>query len=366
MNNVLLESFRRRIYSVMLTIGLVATIVAWLVQSAQGTATFETTVLLVIGLVFIPVLIVLTCIPKIPLRLIDFLTVCYIASMSVSCIWLNFYAGSAQSRVALESIYMWLPIIYLFTFFTTNRKRALFLSGLLWLLHLGVSLPFLTQNLVSDMAHINIQFHFMSLLFIAAFNFFSIYQQRLKLAQLNVDEVEVLANTDVLTQVANRRGMIDVLRKEQQRFSRYEHSFSVVMLDIDHFKQFNDNYGHDVGDQILLELARRIQNNLRDVDTLARWGGEEFMVILPETTFENAMHTAQHLCDEVRIRPLVDNHLISISCGVTEISQSDTIATLLKRVDEALYKAKDKGRNCVEGAVIQAVYVDTSDTAIYA
>ena len=365
MNNVLLEFFRRRIYSIIFAIGLVATVVAWLVQSAQGTATSETTLLLVIGVVFTSVLIFLTCNPKISLRLIDFLTVCYIASMSLSCIWLNFYAESEQSRVALESIYMWLPIIYLFTFFTTNRNRALIFSGLIWLLHLGISLPFLSQNLVSDMAHVNIQFHFMSLLFIAAFNFFSIYQQRLKLAQLNVDEVEMLANTDVLTQVANRRSMIEVLRKEKQRFARYEQGFSVLMLDIDHFKQLNDNFGHDVGDKILLELARRIQDKLRNVDTLARWGGEEFMVILPETTYENAMITAQNLCEEVRILPLIDNHLITISCGVAEISQGDTITSLLKRVDEALYKAKDKGRNCVEGAVIEGSYVPSVEATMY-
>lgn len=101
-----------------------------------------------------------------------------------------------------------------------------------------------------------------------------------------------LANTDELTQLANRRRVAEVIESELQRFARYGHVFSIVLIDVDRFKAVNDRFGHSVGDKTLVALAPRIMTVLRDVDTLGRWGGEEFVVILAGTPFEETLHKA--------------------------------------------------------------------------
>ena len=164
-----------------------------------------------------------------------------------------------------------------------------------------------------------------------------------------MDELARLANTDELTKLANRRRMTEAIESELLRFARYGHTFSIILIDIDHFKTINDRYGHSVGDQTLVALSARATETLRDVDTLGRRGGEEFVVTLPETEFEQTMHKAAALCSHVAAQPLVGDHAVTISCGVSSVTTGDTIDTLMRRADVALYTAKRHGRNCAEG-----------------
>ncbi|MEQ8331898.1 diguanylate cyclase [Nisaea sp.] len=174
------------------------------------------------------------------------------------------------------------------------------------------------------------------------------YAMRLEL--LN-GELERLATTDALTSAFNRRYFMSRLEDEFKRVRRYKHPSSLLMIDVDHFKRINDGYGHDVGDVVLVQLVKVLENALRDLDTVARIGGEEFAILLPETGTKEALVSADRLLNAVRaIRvPVAGKELsFTISIGCTQLdADCETIEDLLKVVDIALYEAKDSGRDKV-------------------
>ncbi|HET6371058.1 MAG TPA: diguanylate cyclase, partial [Nitrospiria bacterium] len=166
------------------------------------------------------------------------------------------------------------------------------------------------------------------------------------------EEVRQLARTDSLTGLLNHREMQQRLQEEVDRFNRYGHPFSILMIDIDRFKSFNDSFGHALGDQILRRIARQIQDSLRSVDLAARYGGEEFVVILPETAGEGAVKAAEKIrraiYENVLIAPSGERIRLSVSIGIAffPLDAKDR-ATLLRSADRALYLAKEGGRNKV-------------------
>ena len=161
--------------------------------------------------------------------------------------------------------------------------------------------------------------------------------------------LQALTVTDELTGVGNRLACNQTLQREIERSHRYKTDFSIVLLDIDHFKSVNDKFGHDVGDEVLKAVAATIVKALRDIDSLCRFGGEEFMVLLPQTDKEAAFKIAE------RIRLAVSGlssedvpNRVTISCGVAHLNNWDTDKTFVKRADQALYRAKELGRDRVE------------------
>ncbi|SFV64131.1 diguanylate cyclase/phosphodiesterase (GGDEF & EAL domains) with PAS/PAC sensor(s) [hydrothermal vent metagenome] len=160
-------------------------------------------------------------------------------------------------------------------------------------------------------------------------------------------KLELLAKTDNLTGISNRYYMNQVLDAKIVEFNRYKEDFILLMIDIDFFKRINDNFGHDIGDYILKEVTEIISLHIREGDELARWGGEEFLLLLPRTSQDEAKTVAD------KLRTLIDKHSfkntsnITISIGMTAFTETDTKESLLKRVDTTLYIAKDNGRNCV-------------------
>lgn len=161
-------------------------------------------------------------------------------------------------------------------------------------------------------------------------------------------ELEHLANTDRLTQIPNRVMLDRILENELKWAQNEKTPLSIIMLDIDHFKEVNDQFGHQVGDIVLVEAAKLLKDHIREIDTIGRWGGEEFLVICPQTKLEDAVELAK------RLRRQMENysfHMVerrTSSFGVTSYVEGDNLNTLLSRCDKALYHAKDKGRNCVE------------------
>lgn len=161
------------------------------------------------------------------------------------------------------------------------------------------------------------------------------------------NKFEILATTDSLTSIHNRYSLMKIYASEVNRSIRYTTPLSVMMLDIDFFKKVNDGYGHDVGDTILAALSKLIQKSLRDTDIIGRYGGEEFMVLLPNTKLEDANTYAQ------RLRKDVDEHEfdivgnVTVSIGLAELNNGENKDALFKRVDDLLYDAKNNGRNQV-------------------
>lgn len=161
------------------------------------------------------------------------------------------------------------------------------------------------------------------------------------------EKLEELNRTDGLTGVYNRKKFRERLELETERYRRYGVTFSVVMFDIDHFKAVNDRCGHDVGDQVLVELTRVTRNNIRDMDLLCRWGGEEFILLLPHTGLKSAVLMADKLRKSIASHSFPETTKITCSYGVTEFRKEDNEDSLYKRVDSALYQAKNAGRNLV-------------------
>lgn len=160
-----------------------------------------------------------------------------------------------------------------------------------------------------------------------------------------------LNKRDPLTKAYNRRYLDERLREEFARHRRFNHPLSVLMLDIDHFKQINDRFGHLCGDAILIGFAKTISENIRNIDVLARYGGEEFCCVLPETDLESAKTVAERLRSAVQASKYTfknDTHSITTSIGVSTLTpEIHHYEDLLKNADIALYKAKNSGRNIV-------------------
>jgi diguanylate cyclase (GGDEF)-like protein len=158
---------------------------------------------------------------------------------------------------------------------------------------------------------------------------------------------ERLAVTDRLTGLSNRRGAEAVLKREMLRARRYGLSLSVVLFDVDHFKRINDTHGHSVGDHVLRQVARGIAGQVRETDLAARWGGEEFIVLLANTGLESAHICAERIRRTVSMMSTPTGEPVTISGGAVQMQSGETITDLLGRADELLYRAKREGRNRV-------------------
>jgi diguanylate cyclase (GGDEF)-like protein len=165
------------------------------------------------------------------------------------------------------------------------------------------------------------------------------------------EEVQRLAITDSLTGLYNRRHFFELAGREYQRARRYKRPLTAVMLDLDHFKNVNDTHGHATGDQVLESLAMICKNELREIDILGRYGGEEFCVLLPESNLLDARKVATRLCQRIQETTFETDRTsvkITISLGIAELdSTCKDLDELLNRADVALYTAKQQGRNRV-------------------
>jgi two-component system cell cycle response regulator len=164
------------------------------------------------------------------------------------------------------------------------------------------------------------------------------------------DELQHMAITDGLTKAYNRRFGMDRLKEEIARARRYNHPLSVIMFDLDNFKLVNDRFGHQVGDDVLVKTTQACHNLLRSSDVLSRFGGEEFMVILPESDYEQAMMAAEKIRAEIEALIFDEEDLrVTISGGVNELKDQN-LNELIRLADENLYKAKASGKNCIIGS----------------
>lgn len=160
-------------------------------------------------------------------------------------------------------------------------------------------------------------------------------------------ELTHLATTDPLTGCLNRSQLADILNHQIQIRERYERVSSLILLDLDYFKQINDKWGHLTGDKVLQEFALRMRQRLRDSDQMFRVGGEEFMLVLPETRQKDAAQLADQLLQAVRTETFFKEIKVTASAGVSEVTKGETWSTWLNRADQALYSAKSQGRNCI-------------------
>lgn len=174
----------------------------------------------------------------------------------------------------------------------------------------------------------------------------ALFQNDANYAIDQAEHYEKLAYFDSLTNIGNRRKLMLDLEKEIAKTQRYKTSLSILIFDIDHFKKVNDSYGHNMGDEVLTSVAAKASKLVRATDSLGRWGGEEFLCILPNTKVDLAYELAERLREEIAELEIKEGPKVTASFGIAPLLQTDTIDSFIHRADDALYKAKKSGRNC--------------------
>jgi two-component system cell cycle response regulator len=165
--------------------------------------------------------------------------------------------------------------------------------------------------------------------------------------------LDQLSKTDALTELYNRRCMMEKLAEEANRYKRNRKPFSLIIADIDDFKKVNDTYGHDCGDYIIKKIAQTLTESVRDIDVAGRWGGEEFLILLPETTVEGALVLAERIQSRVSRSGWLYNQTIiraSLTLGVAMYNGETGIDEVVKKADRVLYEGKNNGKNCIKVA----------------
>ena len=241
-----------------------------------------------------------------------------------------------------------LPVAYTFVFLTLPGNSALAALTLFQLGMMAIGVARFWSGADPALGAVLAGFYTWNGVVIIVLHFFSRFKEHYVEARIRADQMTYLAFNDYLTGLPNRRGIERILQDEVERARRYNRPLSVVMVDLDHLKRINDTFGHDIGDRTLQEVATLFSRELRRTDRIGRWGGEEFIIVAPETDRKAAWVLAQ------RLRESLENHVfdqigtITASYGVAAFRPGDTVHSLIKRADEALYRAKTGGRNRVE------------------
>ncbi|KUJ71654.1 GGDEF domain-containing protein [Thiomicrospira sp. WB1] len=172
-------------------------------------------------------------------------------------------------------------------------------------------------------------------------------EKRTEELRLALSEMERISKYDKLTKLYNRHKLDEELEKEIELARRYENSFGLILMDIDNFKKINDSYGHYIGGQALMELAKVLKQSVRKTDIVGRWGGDEFLLIMPNSCKQALMVLAQTLKQQLERKQMYDFGSLSSSIGATLFQKNDTIDSMITRVDKAMYSAKKQGKNAI-------------------
>jgi diguanylate cyclase (GGDEF)-like protein len=203
------------------------------------------------------------------------------------------------------------------------------------------------QGIVSPFTPFLFRALVVSLAFLLLLHTLARYRDQLIKVSARRETLEQIAFIDPLTNLPNRRQIYDTLTRVSVQIQIDMQPCSLVIWDIDHFKQINDTLGHPVGDSVLHQVAVLGRTQIRQDDLLGRWGGEEFMLVLPNTALDVAQTCAERLCRALAEHHILPEQRVTASFGVTEMQPAETIEACIQRADEALYLAKQRGRNCV-------------------
>lgn len=255
------------------------------------------------------------------------------------------YSGGVENTGPL-----WIFIVAPVSVFIHGLKRGLIDIALF--IAIISTLMFMPTDIIAHAPYstefkLRLLYSFLTVTFLSALYEYSrekSYQHTLELSK----KYQQLAHFDPLTQLSNRRDALCILKRAQARLLRSKEPLSIIICDVDHFKKINDLYGHNAGDTVLIELARIFTLSIREQDCVARWGGEEFLFILPQTVAKNAHALA------VKIQQKLQGHLVNyqdkqieltVSMGIAQFNDDQSIDEIINCADKYLYQAKNSGRN---------------------
>jgi diguanylate cyclase len=347
------QARKRRVYLMLLGLAAFGTLIAFVVELSDGRADGSVVIPSVITLVLTGGLAYLTRNPRVSLTTVEVAIFVAFTAAVLGNLAHGLYLGDAGSgpsegaRVVLH----WVPALFIFAYIAFGRDWAGWSSFGVFMAVVAVTAPavFLGDAWNTPLgAPTLVQIYLAHVVVLVALSFFAGVQQRLAAWQDAAQEMRLMALTDALTGLANRRWGEEQLEQELLRAARYGRSFAVIMLDIDHFKLLNDTYGHAAGDGVLVDLAHRLRRLLRATDHVVRWGGEEFLILAPETRLDAALELADSLRERVAAESMGGGHVVTVSLGVATYHPGDVSASLIERADAALYRAKRGGRDRVE------------------
>jgi diguanylate cyclase len=350
--------FKRRAYLATLILGIAVCLLCWAFLDWSGHATFKSRLILSLALCFeITVVAVLLRSHRwIPLAEV------LLYGLAALALVLNWYLDLSiphnsitEASAAVIDLALWSPIVYILAFLALASHRSMAWGSL-----------FLAATLIMGVGHLLHNVHgsavtAMELYFLVRYGVAGVVymvllsvgvrlNERFVRARIEAEAMTRLAHTDPMLDVANRRHLYVHFEQVMERSRRYGRPVSLLMFDMDRFKQINDTFGHDVGDKVLTRVAQAVKNDLRKGDEFGRWGGEEFMILAPEITEEKAAHMAERLRTIIAGLDLGTVGHVTASFGVAGYEPGTRLEVWLKRVDQALYKAKAQGRNRVEVA----------------
>lgn len=278
------------------------------------------------------------------------LTIAQIFWAMVPTLYLMYYAGSGRAAFVMMA-----SVAFLFGIFRLSRRQfgyltACYLAGYGLVIWLGARYDPHLVNLRIDL--IQLCAEAVVLLQIGLIGgYISGLRKRLRLRndelQGALATIREMATHDELTGISNRRHLMEILEREIRRATRHEKPLSLVMLDLDHFKRINDCHGHNTGDEVLRQIASTIEAACRDVDHFGRYGGEEFLLVLPDTTRREAAVMVERLRRKVADLYIdaAPRHRVTVSAGISQHLPGEDPRATIGRADEALYQAKAAGRN---------------------
>jgi diguanylate cyclase (GGDEF)-like protein len=250
-----------------------------------------------------------------------------------------------NGEIHLGTIAYWVSLLYILFFFTFRGKKALYVSFSIYFVTLIPAVYhvcFSTRVNYYTMDSL-LQFFSANIGYIVAL----FYLQKVIESYLQIEVANHSANTDYLTNLPNRRRMDYLLHQEINRSMNGQTLLSICLIDVDHFKCINDTYGHEIGDSVLVQLSNLLKNHLGANDYFGRWGGEEFLIVLPNKNLKQGKLQSSMLKDVIANHTFKGIDKLTCSFGVTEYYHGDLARDILKRADNALYKAKETGRNQV-------------------
>jgi diguanylate cyclase (GGDEF)-like protein len=236
----------------------------------------------------------------------------------------------------LSAIVLWIAIVYMASYMAlTSRQNSIFMSVSLGSLFLAL----LYHMLFRDGFHL-------AIILLWVRGLFALFVLTMLITQTGKLYKDYITKDD-LTGAYNRREVYHVLHREMERSARQRKSFSIILFDVDHFKSINDTYGHIAGDNVLKEITRLVTKIIRQVDYLGRWGGEEFLIVLPDTDIHSAERLAQRLCDAIRQNRFDGLRQVTASFGVADYRYGHELEEMLHAADGAMYQSKQNGRDRV-------------------
>ncbi len=273
-----------------------------------------------------------------------------LVQMVIAICWLMIFLYFLKEVRGVLSVLIY--VIFVFGLFRLRFKQFLFLSFFSITIYGFVILVLYLQ--LPDTLDLKVEIlSWIVLIFVLPwFSIVGGYMTRLRIqVKKALETIEKLAIHDELTQAFNRRHIYEILRYQKNLCDRGGQSFSVCILDLDHFKKVNDTFGHQKGDIVLQTVSQEIQNNLREIDTMGRYGGEEFLIILTGADEQDAKNIGERIrkrIETLSYEDLPSNYRVTVSIGISNYVPNETIENVIHFADTALYKAKSKGRNRIE------------------